>query len=262
MGRTLRKILFCAALAGSLLLNNCVKSVERKVSKTLTGDEDAYSKALRIAQDPSSIYNGNVIESKELVSEKEKARIEQTRISNPKKMVGRIEKMINKGLENYFFQGEELSEIKLASAYSEGMNSNPGIVGIEELNADERGHFESNKILKMGIGAYHLPLTEHALNLKDLTLLVVEFESKKDREEFIRKLGSEVTYPFFTKDNILSYIEQPTIDEITDPFSSFSEEQGEAYFKLLRNYSIRTLMDVEFSRDEDENLGRKVFPPD
>ncbi|GAG14338.1 unnamed protein product, partial [marine sediment metagenome] len=51
MGKTLRKIIFSSIIAGSLLLPSCgVKDISKKASDAITGEENAYDKALDIAK--------------------------------------------------------------------------------------------------------------------------------------------------------------------------------------------------------------------
>ncbi len=160
-------------------------------------------------------------------------------------------KTTKKRLENYFLQGDELKSINLSSADS----PNPLVINREDFDKEGRGYPLGNRVLRGGIGKYTLPKIESDSEMRDISLEVIEFESAGDKEDFIRGMSGEVTYPLFIKDNTVSLI-KPTIGES----ESLSPKQKEIYTSILRDYIKRTGVDAVLSGNgtEQEKLLKTI----
>jgi len=258
MGKTLRNIIAGSMIVGSLLVTGCdpiTKTIDwikdqfprirgENIIKIdeITGEKNSYEKALKIAQNPSSIYN-------EEVKEKE----------TPKPI----------GLEFYFFQGDELRFLELSHKNIEGFDRNPQIVYIKNLKREKRLSEEMSeeaelfKILSSGTGKYTLPQIEDYSKDIDLLWGFLGFESQKDRENYMREKKEELLYPTFIKGDVLTFIvmtnlkkDPPSIYDTTD----LSEKQKLVYIDLIFDYAKRTGMTPILAEDETiSNILLNIF---
>ena len=242
MKKTLRSMIAIPIIAASLLLPSCGKRNDA-YDKALNAYEkslDAYQEALDLTRGLSSRSTGDATQSTETV-EKENL----PAASKPKV----IQKILVRGLENYFFQGDELEFVRLADSYNnENVPTNPFVTNKKDLNGKDKEELESNKILKIGLVRYYMPKIEEYSHAKELCLDVLEFKSKKDKENFMKR--EDLSYPIFTKDNIACLISL-SIEEVMDS-DYLSPKQKMDYGKLIRNYAKRTGMEVILSEDATE----------
>ncbi|MCX6747039.1 MAG: hypothetical protein NTU63_02795 [Candidatus Pacearchaeota archaeon] len=242
MKKTLRSMIAIPIIAASLLLPSCGKRNDA-YDKALNAYEkslDAYQEALDLTRGLSSRSTGDATQSTETV---EKENLPAT--SKPKV----IQKSLVRGLENYFFQGNELELVRLYDSYdNKNIPTNPLVTSKKDLNGKDREELESNKISKIGLVRYYMPKIEEYSHAKELCLDVLEFESKKDKENFMKR--EDLSYPIFTKDNIACLISL-SIEEVMDP-DYLSPKQKMDYGKLIRNYAKRTNMEVILSEDATE----------
>lgn len=157
-------------------------------------------------------------------------------------------------LNDYFLHGDELKSINIAEKKIEGTNSNPAIITISSMGYGERMPYEEDKVVRIGIAEYIIKGDEDSAE-KDLSWGIVQFNSPEDRKIFMQKKESLLKYPLFVKDNILSYIEKPTIEKVTSPVKEFSEQQYIIYGDLILNYSKRTGMEVMLDKDQIKSQG-------
>jgi len=160
------------------------------------------------------------------------------------------DKVKREELYNYFFHGDELKHLDIAKKDVEGTKSNPAVITIESLGLAERVTYEKEKILRIGRGEYILQEMGDSTE-KDLSLNVIQFETIKDREDFIER--EELSYPSFFRESVLSSISKPTIEDILNPLEMFNEEQLSVYFDLVLDYANRTGMQILLSENEYEN---------
>ncbi len=155
-------------------------------------------------------------------------------------------------LYDYFFHRDELKHLNIAKRNIEGTGSNPAIITIKNLKLEERELYEEDRVLRIGMAEYIFQEGGDSLE-KDLSFAIVQFETKRDRENFIQKKRGELKYPTFFKESIMSFIDKPTIEKVLDPFGEFSEEQMLIYMDLILDYTNRTGMEVILSEDEEKS---------
>ncbi len=228
MGKTLRNFIACSMIAGSLLVTGCGDRIQKAVNSIVdqaTGEQGSYDKALKFAQNPNSVSENTVKENtkprENFVKEKVKVR----------------------GLDFYFFQGDELKFIGLSPKNIERFDKNPGIIytkgqGREKLSEKDLGLLQSSKILSTGSAQYILPQIEGHSKTKRLLLGFVGFETSEDMNNFLEKKREEFTYPIFVGKELISFIAEPTIGDIT----SLSEKQKLVYIDSIFDYAKRTGM--------------------
>jgi hypothetical protein len=150
-------------------------------------------------------------------------------------------------LEDYLLQGDELKSISLSS---ENL-PNPVVINREDFNKEGRIQAESDKILRVGVGEYTIPKIEGYSEIKNFALKVLEFESAKDRENFVKN-RKEITYPLFIKDNTVSLIEPTSENHSEINLESLSPKQKEIYTNILQDYINRTGAEAILSGDKAE----------
>jgi hypothetical protein len=60
----------------------------------------------------------------------------------------------------------------------------------------------------------------------------------------MKRREEDLKYPLFIKDSVLSYIERPTMKDVTSSSRDFSEKQYFIYGNLILSYSKRTGMEI------------------
>ncbi len=215
MRKTLRNIILPSIIAGSLLLSGCPKVDTKEASEEITGEENAYDKALDIARNPGKYATGRVIE---------KDAVKRDSI---------IEKVVveEKGIEWYFLQGKELEGIKLAPMEimkeEEGVENNPYIASVREI-AKFREGWGLEDLTGMGTSLY-MPLKKRDLDEPGLSLYILQFESEINAWEGLLQFAERNTLSFL-KENTLSFI------KINDDID-INEEK--IYLYSLTNYQKR-----------------------
>ena len=160
------------------------------------------------------------------------------------------DKVKREELYAYFFHGDELEHLDVAKKDVPGTKSNPAVITIESLGLAERVPYEEDKIARIGKGEYILHEMGDSTE-KQFSLSVIQFETVKDREDFVQR--GRLRYPSFFRESILSSISKPTIEDVLNPLEMFNEEQLSAYFDLVLSYSTRTGMQILLSENEYEN---------
>jgi hypothetical protein len=148
----------------------------------------------------------------------------------------------------YFLHGDELKSINVSKDNIEGTSSNPAIITVSNMGYEERKSYEEDKVVRIGIAEYIIQESGDSSE-KDLSWGVVQFESAESREDFMKRREEDLKYPLFVKDSVLSYIEEPTIEEVTSPLKDFSEEQYIIYGDLIVDYSSRTGMEIILNKN-------------
>lgn len=143
----------------------------------------------------------------------------------------------------YFLHGSELKSINVSKNNIEGTDSNPTVITINNMGYEERKSYEEDRVVRIGMAEYII-LGSGDSGERDLFWGVVQFESTESREEFMKRREEDLKYPLFVKDSILSYIEEPTIQDVTSALKDFSEEQYIIYGDLILNYGNRTGMEI------------------
>ncbi len=159
-------------------------------------------------------------------------------------------------VETYLFHRDELDSINLSSKNPERTNENPAFIDIKTLTREDQELYLEDKVLKIWLARYVMLEKEEYSKEKDLSLEIVEFESKRAREDFMKKRREDLTYPVFLGGSMMAFI-KPQIKEVIDLLGEFSEQQISAYAKLILDYSDRTGM--EFQLDEDEIRDRELL---
>jgi len=162
------------------------------------------------------------------------------------------DKIKREELYAYFFHENELKHLNIAQRNIEGTKSNPAIITIKNLEYDERQPYEENKIFRIGRAEYILQEIGDSAE-KDLSLDIIQFETSRDREDFIERKREEIAYPSFFKESIFSSITKPTIENVLNPLERFNEEQVSIYFDLILDYMNRTGMQIMLSENERES---------
>lgn len=238
MGRTLRNIMACSMIAGSILFTGCgdknpLQKAINSIADQATGEQGSYDKALKFAQNPNSIYENTVKENtkpgENFVKEKIKVR----------------------GLDFYFFQGDELKFVKPAIRNIEGFDKNPEIIYTKDPKRkrqewESSESLESLKILSTGSAQYILPQVEEYSETKRLILGFIGFETPQDMNNFLEKKREEFTYPLFVGKELISFIAEPEIDQITN----LSEKQKLVYINLIFDYAKRTEMKTRLAKSQ------------
>jgi len=152
----------------------------------------------------------------------------------------------------YFFHESELKHLNIAKKNIEGTKSNPAIITIKNLDQYERQQYEKDRVIRIGKAEYILQGIGDSVE-KDLSLNIMQFETNKDREDFIKRKIEEIKYPSFFKESIFSFIDKPTIEDILNPLERFNEEQLSIYFDLILDYMNRTGMQIMLSENEKED---------
>lgn len=257
MKRTLRSMVAVPLIAASLLLPSCIKKKENAYAKALTEYEkslEAYQEALKVVQDSGLAYDENTINDIEdalngmevIIKEKDLPATSEPKVT---------QKSLPRGLENYFFQGDELRYIKLSKNNIEGFDKNPGITYTKNPERkrqewEDSESLESLKILSTGSAQYILPQVEEYSETKRLLLGFVGFETAQDMNNFLEKKREELTYPLFVGKELISFIAiEPTMDDIT----TLSQKQKLIYISLIFDYSKRTGMKPVLSKFESES---------
>jgi hypothetical protein len=151
-------------------------------------------------------------------------------------------------LYEYFFHKNELEYLDVANKNVEGTSSNPAIMTVKNMESQsERERYESDKVIRIGIGEYIVKVKEDRRPEGDLTLGVVQFETEEDLKEFMKTHSDRLRYPTFLKEGIMSFIEDPTIDTVLH-IGKFNEQYMEVYFDLIINYMNRNQMQVILSK--------------
>ena len=159
-----------------------------------------------------------------------------------------VKRETRKNLEDYFIQDREITNITRYSTDT----PNPVIANVKDLSEEDRKAYESNKIIRVGLGEYVLSGTENSSE-KNLSLSILEFESSQARKEFLEKNKDEIAYPIFVKDNVVSLIERVTPKGI-NPQGPFSEEQQTTYFNFLSNYAAKNGMQIISNENQIEKI--------
>ncbi len=161
------------------------------------------------------------------------------------------DKIKREELYPYFFHGRELMHLNIAKKNIEGTKSNPAIITINNLEYDERQLYEEDRVVRIGMAEYILQGIGDSAD-KDLSLNIIQFETNKDRENFMENKRGEIKYPSFFKESIFSFIDKPTIGDVLNPIGKFNEEQLSIYFDLILDYTNRTGMQIMLSENEQE----------
>jgi hypothetical protein len=162
------------------------------------------------------------------------------------------DKIKREELYNYFFHEDELKHLNIANRYIEGTKSNPAIITLTNLEQYEGESYQEDKILRIGKGEYILQEIGDSVE-KDLSFEIKQFETSKDRENFIKEQREEIRYPYFFKESIFSFVSKPTIGDILNPLERFNEEQTSIYYDLILDYANRTGMQIVLSENERES---------
>ncbi len=155
-------------------------------------------------------------------------------------------------LYTYFFHQSELEHLNIANRNIEGTNSNPAIITVKNLEQEERKPYEADRVVRIGMAEYVIKEIGNSVE-KDLTLGIVQFETKKDMEDFIKRKVDKIKHPAFLKESVMSFIDNPTIEEVFSNSSRFNEEQTLIYIDLILEYMNRTGMNIMLSNDEEQN---------
>jgi len=161
-------------------------------------------------------------------------------------------KINSEELYDYFFHGDELNHLNIAKKNVKGTGSNPAIITLGNLEQYEGLSYEKDKILRIGKAEYLLQEIGDSAE-KDLSMEIRQFETSKDREDFIAKQEREIKYPYFFKESIFSFISKPTIEDVLNPLEKYNEEQISFYYDLILDYMNRKEMQGIFSGNEREN---------
>jgi hypothetical protein len=153
-------------------------------------------------------------------------------------------------LYDYFFHKDELRYLNVASKNIEGTGSNPAIITIKNMEQEEREEYEADRVIRIGAAEYVIKGKEEE---GDLSFGIVQFETQSDREEFIKRKRSELKHPTFFKESVISFISNPTLEEVSH-IGKFNEEYLSIYLDLILNYMNRTKMQAIFSDNEEESL--------
>jgi len=162
------------------------------------------------------------------------------------------DKIKREELYAYFFHEDELKHVNIAKRNIEGTKDNPAIITLGSLKQYEGQSYEKDKILRIGKAEYLLQEIGDSAE-KDLSFEIKQFETSKDREDFIARQRREIKYPSFFKESIFSFIKKPTIEDVLNPLEKFNEEQLSFYFDLILDYMNRTGMQIMLSENEKEN---------
>lgn len=148
----------------------------------------------------------------------------------------------------YFLHDDELKSINLSKENIEGTSSNPAIITVNNMGYEERKPYEEDKVVRIGMAKYIIQGRGDSSE-RDLSWGIVQFQSAKDREDFMKKREEDLKYPLFVKESVLSYIVSPTIEDVTSPLKDFSEEQYIIYGDMILSYRNRTGMEVILDKD-------------
>jgi hypothetical protein len=142
--------------------------------------------------------------------------------------------------------------LNIADKYIEGTKSNPAIITLTNLEQYEGQSYRKDKILRIGKGEYLIQEVRDSVE-KDLSFEIKQFETSKDREDFIKRQRGKIKYPYFFKNSIFSFIAKPTIEDVLNPLEKYNEEQLTFYFDLILDYMNRTGMQITLSENEKES---------
>jgi len=217
MRKTLRNVVFSSILAGGLLFSSCgVKDISKEASEAITGEENAYDRALDIAKNPGKYATGSITGN--VIEEREKF-----------------------GIEDYFLKGKEFEGIELAPDFGENVK-NPSVLTQKEVGKIRtKPNFE--KINKMGVALYLIPSKEES---SQLSLIISQFDTKIDGWEFLNRMQGEedssVMNLNFIKDDTFCFIslEKPK-----------TLEQEFAFVNCLINYQNRIKWEEIDSKELD-----------
>jgi len=288
MGRTLRNIVVCSMIAGSLLFTGC--GLRDRIQKTVssvvdqaTGKQGSYDKALEFAQNPNSVLTEDTVKEESKSEKTQSLRLENYLLGGDelrflelsKENVspytfmftgGNIKGVIPFELYEVSFKTNSLNLDPVREEESGNLvrnfyfNSNPVIIKENELNDGKIKDFFNESGIKEFIWAqYDIPKREENSITQNLNLFLFRFGSEKEAKKFLEISKDCRSAPIFLKEDLMSMIYDPTFNFVYR-LNFLGEEQKKIYTDLIFDYRKRTGMRlVSLSEDEKEYEPRLNF---
>jgi len=149
-------------------------------------------------------------------------------------------------VDDLFLHEKEMNLIGLSlNRKPEETRTNKGILYKDELGKGAA----AEGVSEIGFAEYDISNIGQGAKKRELSLVVMKFETSEKRGTFMSNRAEELIYPVFYKDNFLSFIRKPTIEDILNKSEDLTQEQISVCTKMFFNYMERTKMSGKFNKD-------------